>query len=61
MSNDGPPHPLLYGVGTVLPLMAGAAIGSLRRPPQMVIAAAPAFASGSLIIGLAFELLEPAF
>lgn len=53
--------PLLYGLGTGLPLIVGAAIGTFWKPPRRLVAAVLAFASGSLITGLAFELFEPAF
>ncbi len=53
--------PLLYGVATGLPLVVGAAIGVFVRVPRTVVAVLLAFASGSLITGLAFELFEPAF
>lgn len=52
--------PLLYGIGTGLPLIVGAAVGAFWKPPRTLVAAALAFASGSLITGLAFELFEPA-
>lgn len=52
---------LLYGIGTALPLVVGTAIGVYLRPPRRLVAAFLAFASGSLITGLAFELFEPAF
>lgn len=53
--------PLLYGIGTGIPLVVGAGIGIYLNPPQTLVAALLAFASGSLITGLAFELFEPAF
>ena len=53
--------PFLYGIGTGLPLIIGAGIGIFLSPPQTIVAALLAFASGSLITGLAFELFEPAF
>jgi ZIP family zinc transporter len=52
--------PLLYGLGTALPLVVGAAIGIYLDLPQTAVAALLAFASGSLITGLAFELFQPA-
>jgi ZIP family zinc transporter len=52
---------ILYGVGTGLPLVVGAIVGIVLRPPQRFTAVALAFASGSLITGLSFELFEPAF
>lgn len=53
--------PFLYGISTGLPLVVGAGIGIFLNPPQSIVAAFLAFASGSLITGLAFELFEPAF
>jgi len=52
---------LLYGVGTGLPLVVGATVGVYLRPSQRITAVTLAFASGSLITGLSFELFEPAF
>ncbi|EMA68989.1 zinc/iron permease [Halorubrum aidingense JCM 13560] len=52
---------LLYGVGTGLPLVVGATVGVFSRPSRRITAVALAFASGSLITGLSFELFEPAF
>ncbi|QLH83496.1 ZIP family metal transporter [Halosimplex pelagicum] len=52
---------LLFGIGTALPLVAGAAVGIYRPPPGRWVGALLAFASGSLLTGLAFELFEPAF
>lgn len=52
---------LLYGVGTGLPLVVGATVGVFLRPSKRITAVALAFASGSLITGLSFELFEPAF
>jgi ZIP family zinc transporter len=53
--------PLLYGIDTGLPLVVGAGIGIFLNPPQTLVAALLAFASGSLITCLAFELFKPAF
>ncbi|WP_459193916.1 ZIP family metal transporter [Halosimplex sp. J119] len=53
--------PLLYGLGTAVPLVVGAVAGVFLSPPRRFVAALLAFASGSLITGLAFELFEPAF
>lgn len=41
-------------------LLAGAALGCLRRPPRQLIAAMLAFAAGALIVAVAFELFVPA-
>lgn len=53
--------PALFGIGTGLPLVVGAVIGVFWRPPAAVVGSLLAFASGSLITGLAFELFEPAY
>lgn len=53
--------PLLFGLGTGAPLIVGAAAGVHWEPPQKLVAALLAFASGALITGLAFELFEPAY
>lgn len=52
---------ILYGFGTALPLVVGATVGVVLRPPSQFTAVSLAFASGSLITGLSFELFEPAF
>ncbi len=53
--------PLVFGVAASLPLVVGAALGAYWGPPKQVTATGLAFASGALIIALAFELFEPAF
>lgn len=52
---------LLYGVGTGLPLVVGATVGVYLQPSQRITSVGLAFASGSLITALSFELFEPAF
>ncbi|WP_123534045.1 ZIP family metal transporter [Halosimplex salinum] len=54
-------QPLLFGIGTAIPLVLGAAIGVSLSPPRRIVGALLAFASGALLTGLAFELFEPAF
>ena len=41
-------------------LLVGAALGSLRAPPRTLTAGMLAFASGALIVAVAFELFQPA-
>lgn len=52
---------LLYGLGTAVPLVAGAAIGLRWRLPQAVLAALMAFGAGTMIAAAAEELFGPAF
>ncbi|WP_436910648.1 hypothetical protein [Halosimplex marinum] len=52
---------LLFGIGTALPLVVGAVAGICLSPSDRWVGALLAFASGSLLTGLAFELFEPAF
>lgn len=52
---------LLYGVGTALPLVVGAAIGLRWKLPPRVLAALMAFGAGTLIAAASNELFEPAF
>jgi ZIP family zinc transporter len=51
---------VLFGIGTALPLVLGAIVGTFWTVPRKLTAGLLAFASGSLIIALAFELFEPA-
>jgi ZIP family zinc transporter len=51
---------LLFGVIASSALVIGAVVGSRWRPPQTVIGVLLAFASGSLISALAFELFADA-
>ncbi|GGL51150.1 ZIP family metal transporter [Halocalculus aciditolerans] len=50
----------VFAVAAVLPLVIGAALALRWRPPLRVRAELLAFASGALLVGLAFELFEPA-
>lgn len=51
---------VLFGIGTALPLLLGAIIGLFWSLLRRVIAGFLAFASGSLITALAFDLFVPA-
>ena len=50
----------LYAAATGGSLLVGAALGSFRTPPRTLTAGMLAFASGALIVAVAFELFEPA-
>lgn len=52
---------LLYGIGTAVPLVIGAAIGLRWKLPPRVLAAMMAFGAGTLIAAASNELFEPAF
>lgn len=52
---------LLYGIGTAVPLVAGAAVGLRWRLPPRVVAALMAFGAGTLIAAASEELFGPAF
>ncbi|MBY6351488.1 ZIP family metal transporter [Rhodococcoides corynebacterioides] len=52
---------LLYGLGTALPLVIGAAIGLRWSLPQRALAALMAFGAGTMIAAVSSELFEPAF
>lgn len=52
---------LLFGVGSVLPLVIGAAVGLRWKLPPRVLAALMAFGAGTLIAAASNELFEPAF
>lgn len=52
---------LLFGVGTAVPLVIGAAIGLRWKLPTRVLAALMAFGAGTLIAAASNELFEPAF
>ncbi|WP_330233356.1 ZIP family metal transporter [Nocardia sp. NBC_00508] len=52
---------LLYGLGTAVPLVLGAAIGLRWRLPKAVLASLMAFGAGTLIAAASVELFEPAF
>ncbi|MBY3986582.1 ZIP family metal transporter [Rhodococcus fascians] len=51
----------LYGVGTALPLVIGAAVGLRWSLPKRVLAAMMAFGAGTMIAAVSSELFEPAF
>ncbi|HZY57330.1 MAG TPA: ZIP family zinc transporter [Rubrobacteraceae bacterium] len=52
---------LLFGVIASSALVIGAVAGAYWRPPRFLLAAALAFASGSLITALAYDLFEESF
>lgn len=51
----------LYGLGTALPLVVGAAIGLRWSLPKKLLAAMMAFGAGTMIAAVSSELFEPAF
>lgn len=51
----------LYGAGTALPLVIGAAVGLCWSLPKRVLAAMMAFGAGTMIAAVSSELFEPAF
>ncbi|MFE9784601.1 ZIP family metal transporter [Nocardia salmonicida] len=52
---------LLYGLGTVVPLLIGVAIGLRWTLPEPVLAAMMAFGAGTMIAAVSQELFAPAF
>ena len=52
---------VLYGLGTALPLVIGAAVGLRWSLPGRVLAALMAFGAGTMIAAVSSELFEPAF
>ncbi|WP_454196237.1 ZIP family metal transporter [Nocardia sp. Marseille-Q1738] len=52
---------LLYGLGTGVPLVLGAAVGLRWQLPKVVLASLMAFGAGTLIAAASVELFEPAF
>ncbi len=52
---------LVFGLIASSALVVGAVAGAYWRPPRFLLASALAFASGSLISTLAFELFEESF
>lgn len=52
---------LLYGLGTALPLVIGAAIGLLWKIPKPLLAGLMAFGAGTMIAAASQELFAPAF
>lgn len=51
----------LYGLGTAVPLVIGAAIGLKWRLPTPLLAALMAFGAGTMIAAVTTELFDPAF
>lgn len=51
----------LYGLGTALPLVLGAAAGLRWRLPDRVLAALMGFGAGTMIAAVSSELFQPAF
>ena len=52
---------LLYGLGTVVPLMIGVAVGIRWTLPRPVLATMMAFGAGTMIAAVSEELFAPAF
>lgn len=52
---------LIFGIGTALPIIIGAAIGTRWSLPPALLAALMSFGGGALIAAVAVELFEPAF
>ncbi|MEV0045270.1 ZIP family metal transporter [Nocardia rhamnosiphila] len=52
---------LLYGLGTAIPLLIGAAIGLRTTLPKPLLASLMAFGAGTMIAAVTNELFEPAF
>ena len=52
---------LLVGLVASSALVIGAVVGAFWEPPKTLVAVALAFASGALIVALAFDLFEEAF
>lgn len=52
---------LLYGLGTALPLVVGAAIGLRYDLPRWLLAALMAFGAGTMLAAVSTELFQPAF
>ena len=52
---------LLYGLGTAIPLVLGAAIGLRWTLPKVVLAGLMAFGAGTLVTAVSEELFGPAF
>ena len=51
----------LYGLGTAVPLVLGAAAGLRWKLPDRVLAALMAFGAGTMIAAVSSELFQPAF
>ncbi len=52
---------LLYGLGTAVPLLVGAAIGLRWTLPKPLLASLMAFGAGTMIAAVSSELFAPAF
>ncbi len=50
-----------FALGASLPLLVGAAVGVVWRPPRRLVAVALAFAAGALIAAVSFELFEESY
>jgi hypothetical protein len=50
-----------FAAGASLPLLAGAGVGLVWRPPRGLVAVALAFAAGALISAVSFELFEESY
>ena len=50
-----------FAAGASLPLVIGAIVGVLWRPPRWLLATALGFAAGALISAVAFELVEESY
>ncbi|WP_141014257.1 ZIP family metal transporter [Nocardioides sambongensis] len=54
-------EPWLYGIGTALPLLIGAAVGLRYDLPRWLLAALMAFGAGTMLAAVSTELFQPAF
>lgn len=52
---------LVFAAGASLPLLAGGILGAYWRPPRQLVAVALAFATGTLISAVSFELFEDSY
>lgn len=50
-----------FAAGASMPLLAGAALGVVWRPPRRLVAVALAFATGALISAVSFELFQESY
>jgi ZIP family zinc transporter len=51
----------LYGLGTAIPLLVGAAVGLRYDLPRPVLAALMAYGAGTMVAAVSTELFQPAF
>lgn len=51
----------VYALGASLPLLLGAVLGTVWKPPRKLLGTAMAFATGALISAVAFELFEESY